>query len=267
MERLNTDVGSVKSAFQEAPEILKRIGVDFPLHIGDCMIDNLMRVLPFQSLVGKQFIGIERGASLDPLLDFFMQGLFLPVLDNNSLDFSAALHETDHGSLIFSARSGDAALPLRDVHVPGLAADEGLVNLDFARGFHDRAGLHSLADTMHHEPCRPLHDAQITPDFIATDSVLAVGKQPDSGEPLIHSKRGVLENGADFQSELLLASLTLPTMPASDKPMLLGGAMKASHLAFGPAQLDRIREATFRIGEVFNRFFQGLWGLEFCAHG
>ena len=47
MERLNADVGSVKPALQEAPEVFESVGMDFPLYIGDRVIDDLVGILPF----------------------------------------------------------------------------------------------------------------------------------------------------------------------------------------------------------------------------
>src|SRR2546422_700891 len=97
MEWLNTDVGSVKPALQEAPEILKGVGVDSALDVGDRMVDNLMRVLAFQSFVGKQFVSVERGSCFDALPDFTLERLLFPIVNNGSLDFTAPFYESDDG--------------------------------------------------------------------------------------------------------------------------------------------------------------------------
>src|SRR5438552_742284 len=68
MERLDRNIGSMQPALQQAPKVFKSIRVDLPLHIGDRMVDDLMRVLPFQSFVGKQLIRIESRPCFDSLL-------------------------------------------------------------------------------------------------------------------------------------------------------------------------------------------------------
>src|SRR5437016_2201879 len=122
MERLDADVGSMKGTLQEAPEILHRVRVDSTLDIGDRMVDDLVGVLSFQPLVGEQLVGVESRSCFDTFLDFILQGLFLPVFNYSSLDFTAPLYESDNGGFTLHAASGDAALPLCDVHVPRLAA-------------------------------------------------------------------------------------------------------------------------------------------------
>src|SRR5216117_3843973 len=154
MERLNTDVGSMKGTLQQAPEILHRVRVDSTLNIGDRMVDDLMRVLPFQPFVGKQLVGVESRSRFDALPDFTLERLLFPILDNGSLDFTAPLYESDHGGFALHAASGDAALPLRDVHVPRLAADEGFVNFDFALHLGDAPLLERVPDAVKHEPSR-----------------------------------------------------------------------------------------------------------------
>src|SRR5438876_11802244 len=110
MERLDTDVGSMKPALQEAPKILKSVGVDSAFSVAGSVVDDLVRVLPFQSFIRKQLIGIERRASLDPLLDFLLERFLFPILDYHRLDFPAALHESDHGGFVLSASASDAPL-------------------------------------------------------------------------------------------------------------------------------------------------------------
>ena len=68
MERLNADVGSVKPALQERPEILKSVGVNLPVHIGDRVIDDLVGVLLFQPPIGEQFIGVDVRSLADMFL-------------------------------------------------------------------------------------------------------------------------------------------------------------------------------------------------------
>src|SRR5947208_13147914 len=154
MERFDTHVGSVKPAFQEAPKILQRVGVNDAIYVGNRMVDDLVRVLTFKTIVRFQVVTIERRASLDMFSHFILESFLFAVIDYGSPNLSAALQDSHDRNLPFRSASGDAALPLRDMHVPRFAPDEGLVYLDFARKlFQERAGLHSLPNPVHHKPC------------------------------------------------------------------------------------------------------------------
>src|SRR5205809_6034264 len=76
MEWLDTDVGSMKPALQKAPEVFESVGMNRAVHVGHGMIDDLVRVFPFQSVIGFQFIAVERRASFHMLFHFALQSLF-----------------------------------------------------------------------------------------------------------------------------------------------------------------------------------------------
>src|SRR2546422_7712918 len=132
MERLDANVCSMNPALQKTPKVFQCVRVHPPVHISDSVIDDLVRVFPFQSIIGAQFIGVERRPCFNVLLDFGLQSAFLAIADHGHLHLSAPLDKAYNGSLALTTPSGDAALSLRDVHVPGLAADEGLINFDLA---------------------------------------------------------------------------------------------------------------------------------------
>ena len=64
-------------------------------------------------------------------------------------------------------------------------------------------------------------DFWVTPkgavNLIAGDSVFAVADHPNCRHPLIKAHRGILENGPDFDSELLLAAIAEPQFPGLNK--------------------------------------------------
>ena len=69
-----------------------------------------------------------------------------------------------------SSRPITAALPMPPVplivpcalvHEPCASADEGLVHFDLAGHFLEGAGLHRKSNTVEHEPCGLLCDAQV----------------------------------------------------------------------------------------------------------
>ena len=65
VERFHGHVGSGQSALEQAPIVLNGVGVDFPIHVGDRVIDHLMGVASFQAFVGAQRIAVERRARFD----------------------------------------------------------------------------------------------------------------------------------------------------------------------------------------------------------
>src|SRR6266571_6911672 len=97
------------------------------------MIDDLVHVLTFKTIVRFQVVTVERRASLDMFFHFILEGFLFAVIDYGSPNLSAALQDSHYRNLPFRSASSDAALPLRHMHVPGFAADEGFINLDFAR--------------------------------------------------------------------------------------------------------------------------------------
>jgi len=96
------------------------------------------------------------------------------------------------------------------VHVPCLAADEGLVDLDLAVELLEGARLHGEPDAVEQEPCRLLSDPKRPAHLVGGNAVLGVGDQPHRGEPLVEPDGRVLEDAPDLDRELPLAALALP---------------------------------------------------------
>ena len=42
MERFNAHIGSADAALQQAPEVFQTVGMDLPVDVFNCMVDNLM---------------------------------------------------------------------------------------------------------------------------------------------------------------------------------------------------------------------------------
>src|SRR4051794_38354419 len=76
-------------------------------------------------------------------------------------------------------------------------------------------------------------------DFVAADSVLAVHDEPNSGEPLVQTDGGVLENGSSFQAEAgpVMFSVALPYAGIGKVGDMLGTAVRTTHRAVRPAKL------------------------------
>ena len=69
------------------------------------------------------------------LANFSLQCRLLAVWDNYRAHLSASLKQSHHGSFIFAAGSGDAALTLAHMHIAGLSTDETFIGLHFAAEF------------------------------------------------------------------------------------------------------------------------------------
>ena len=270
MERFNAHVGSVKSALQETPKVFKSVRVDNTIDVSDRVIDDLVRVLAFQSVVGFQIIAVERRSRLDMLPHFGLKRFLLSVVHYHRADFSAAFHNSHDGNLVLGSRSGDAPLPLRDMHVAGLPADEGLVNLDFARKlFQERASLHSLPNPVHHKPCCLLRHAKSAGDFIGTDSVLVICNRPCGSKPLVQAERRILKDSPDLDGELpvMVDALALP-LALIGKKTDIGTSASRTDYASGPSASHKISKAAVGVAEIDNRLLQRLWfGLLCVAHG
>ena len=119
---------------------------------------------------------------------------------------------------------------------------------------------------MEHEPCALLGDLESPRHLCAADSVLAVANHPESSHPLTESERGILEDAANLDGELAFASLAEPHQARAKKRVLRTTATRADDVLSGPAEIDRINEGPFRVGEVHNRFLKGLGLTEFVRH-
>ena len=103
---------------------------------------------------------------------------------------------------------------------------------------------------MKHEPCRLLRDSNARCNFVAANAVLAVHDHPESRHPLVESHWGIFKDGADFDGELLLASLAEPKAPGANEPMLVGTATWACDFAVDPAEFNREIKHPIRVCEV-----------------
>ncbi len=253
----DTHVGSMNPALKETPEIFEPIGVNLTVNVGHSMVDDLVGVLSRKPFVGFQLVAVKRGARLDVLLNFGLESLLLSIVDNSSSDFPATLQDSHHCGFIFRPAAGDASLPLCNMHVACLAADEGFIDFDFSGELYKRIRLHGLAYAMEHEPCRLLSNVQVTRNFVRTDSVLAVCNHPHRHEPLVETDRAILEDGSDLDTELP-TRVNLSALPhaASSEPDILASASRTGYTA-RPSSHNQVIEAVVGIREIDDCFLKG----------
>ena len=118
---------------------------------------------------------------------------------------------------------------------------------------------------MIHKPSSLLGHSQSLAEFIRTDAVFHIDDHPKGRKPLVETYRRILEYGSDFGAKLFAAFFTLPDAPSSQKAMLGRVAVRASN-AFRPANLNHKSQRVISIGEILDRFQQGLWKVLLVHH-
>src|SRR6266478_3054065 len=197
MKLFDANVGSFESALEQAPEILQPVSVNAAINVPFRVVNDFMlESLVPQALIGHERIGIDRTSGLDVSENVTLQSMLATVAYDGGANFSAAFQHTHDGHFVFGASLSDSALALVGVHESGRAADESFVHFYFATGTahaNERAVLHRKPDAVKHEPCGLLSDTESASHFIGTDSVLAVRNHPDSDEPFVQRKCGILK--------------------------------------------------------------------------
>jgi hypothetical protein len=91
-------------------------------------------------------------------------------------------------------------------------------------------------------------------DFIGTDTVLAIGNHPDSGQPLIQTKRRVLKNRSNFDAKLAarVNTLALPLTLIRKKPYIVTPA-RWTDSAIRPTSRGQVSEASILVREKYYR--------------
>jgi len=117
-------------------------------------------------------------------------------------------------------------------------------------------------ETRQHEPRGLLGYTERAREFVAADAVLAVGEQPQSGQPLFQTDGRVLEDGSYLQRELRFGMFGVALVAPNARQIgdVIGVASRTTNDALGPA--DRlnglaailvIREKQDGLSESFGR--------------
>ncbi len=230
------------------------------------VVDDLVDVGVLQAPVAAIFVRVDFAARLDVLADFLMQRGPLGVRNHRGLDPAlagalAAFQQAHDGRLARAPGPGNFASLDRLMHEPGLAADKGLVGFDLAREGVRWAVLHGIPNAMQHEPCRLLGDAQRTVQLVAGDAVLAVGQQPDRGQPLAQGERAVLHDRPHFNGELLpsVFALAAPEAARGQIPGIIPATGRTAH-AIRPAHRGEGGKRPVLVTEIRDGFLEGLRG-------
>jgi hypothetical protein len=265
MKGFHAHVGTFDSALQQAPEVFESVGVNLPVNVFLGMVNHMMlEILVFQSLIGKQRIGVNRAASLDVMANLSLKVMLAASGNHHCANFSATFHDAEHGSLILHAAFGNHALVLVGVHESGSTTDEGFVYFYLrttATEFRTGIALHRKADSVEHEPCGLLSDAKSAGHFVRTHAILAVGNHPHCDKPLIERQCRIFKDGSNLHRKLTMSmdALALPFPLILKEYCIFTATCRASHFAIRPAHFDHEGKAIIGICEVNDGLLKCLW--------
>ena len=260
----------LQAALEQAPEVLDSVGVHVLFYVTLKMVDDFVSEAIFQIGVAGELIGVNFGSRLNHFADDSFWNVLSAMRNDCGLYLSAALQQSHDNSLtasaLYSALAAHA-LPFCAVHESRLAADESLIDFDRSSAtaqFGEAASLQSEAQPMQNEPCGLLSDSQSACDFVGTDTVAAVDQHPQSGKPLVEGDGGILENGAEFYGELLVALFALPALLGFQVVVLFVAAGRTFR-AFGPTKRGYGVNADLLVGKVPDSGLKCLWLSGFHA--
>src|ERR1022692_710060 len=269
MKRFNANIRPIQSALQQAPEVFDALSMHATLDILFHVIDDVVSEVGSQSHVSHKLISHQFGTFRDSLANRFVGDGLVAV----GRDFCPHLAATFQHPVDNSFRPVLLAYLHFDstvfVHVTGLAADEGFVNLNRCSGTADLCAeefvLHSQTNPLQHEPSRFLAHLHIACDLVGTDTVFAVGQHPRRGKPLVQRNRTILVDRPDLDRELALGMVTA-TLPSAPLRVELAYFFRpttgTNDLAILPAPYRNVINTVIRIREVDNRFLKAS-GLRF----
>jgi hypothetical protein len=257
VEWFDAYVCAIDTALQQAPEIFKAVCMDVAFYILNGMVNYLMRVVASEPVIGQERIGVESGTCFDMIPDFCLKRLLLAIRNHDGAYLPATLKNSHDCGLVLTAGSGDATLPLADVHIASLPADEGFVRFDVPRQFVSRRHSKRAPNPVIHKPCGFLGDAASSCNLVAADAVLAVHNLPHSEKPLVQAERRILKDRASLGSELSkrVLAAALPAVVLRLEQDVLAATTRTDN-AIRPAVRYQVFAAVVRGCEVKNRGLQ-----------
>jgi hypothetical protein len=102
-------------------------------------------------------------------------------------------------------------------------------------------------------------------NLVRGNTILAIGKHPESTHPLIQPDGAVFHDGANLDAELPLRvlSFALPDMAARHEPHIGASASRTEHYSIRPTLNCHVVDTGVLIAEVLNCFLKCLW----LSHG
>src|ERR1039458_8303243 len=110
MKRFHANIGSRNAALEQRPEVLKSVRMDAAIHILNGVVNNLVRVVARQTIVGEQGVGIESRASFYVLADFALQCVLLAIRYDCGANLPATFQDAHNCGLVLGSSPGNPAL-------------------------------------------------------------------------------------------------------------------------------------------------------------
>src|ERR1041385_5242855 len=224
-----------------------------------------MDLLFVQSPIGVAIIGRQVRAIFDVIGYECLQSLTLSILKNLSSHFAATFQNSTNDNFVRAAfrhsrRSQSSAFVF--VHESGLTANESLINFNVVSAstkFSPVLILHCESDSVKHEPCGFLSDADCTVNLVRGNAILAVGYHPCSSEPFVEANGTVLKYGSYLDAELFLGvfGLALPNAASGNEFHVLASASWTDN-TIGPTLRHKMIQAVVEIGVEDDCGLQGL---------
>lgn len=240
-------VDAVHPALHYRPNALDRVRVDSaPAVFPGAMVHGFMaEKQSANSSVSGCLISHKLRTNLYVLKNSTLQALFIYVGNRIGDGASTALSEADYSRL--ADRSASGAEFLRFVLVGFLAAEKGFISFDNAFQFGEFAAA-SLTESMEHEPCGFLLDADFFGDLHGGDSFAGRHKQVHGVEPFVKRDMRTLEDGSGTDCEVKLALIAAVKTSLAGSNAVLSGASRAGD-AFRPEARFKVEPRRGLIGE------------------
>src|SRR5713226_671230 len=189
-------------AFQQAPDILNRIGMNIPTHILPAAVINnsVLTVVVCNTFVSWPFIGNNKFRFWMNMA--FYKGMKRAAIRAHDLAhsyISAALNNTDHSSFIGKIRTFPTTSAFK------FSADKGFVNLNSAFQFLGIHFRHRRSNTMAEIPSGFIRNTNCTFHLIGGDAFLRFHSQINCNEPFFKRQVSVMKDRAGQYGELITA--------------------------------------------------------------
>ena len=100
MEWFDTNVGSMQASLQEAPEVFQTVGVNLSANVAFRMVNDFMRELSIQFVVGHQLVSEKRTHRDNVLADKIAQWSRLPIFNYAGANFAATFQYSHYHRLV-----------------------------------------------------------------------------------------------------------------------------------------------------------------------
>jgi hypothetical protein len=222
------------------------------------MVRNLMLELGRKTVIGAQLIVEDRRTGFHIVANLLLKSGLAAPEDVHRTNSAAALDNTEDAFLVTKSMLWPFFSKRFALSMVRRYRDRSFIDLDLTREL--AAGefiLHRETDSVKHKPGCFLRNSKIAGHLVAANSVLAIGKHPDSGKPLVQWNGRILKDASGFDGELFPAFGALPDTPSLQEHRFSGPTMLTDHAA-RPTAIRDLGESVIRAGVMPYRLQQGL---------